>query len=101
MVGRKQRSARTGKIKPMQQTEPKEVCANCPKEGELARLTVQIESLERRAEDIYECQLRTVERLDRLIPAVARLEVKAGVWGGIGGLVAALVMAATAVALKM
>jgi hypothetical protein len=85
----------------MQLRERKEFCANCPKEGELARLATRLESQERRAEDIYECQLRIVDRLDRLIPAVARLEVKAGVWGGIGGLVAALVMAATAVALKM
>lgn len=85
----------------MQQRVRKPVCAACPKEGELAHLSARVEALERRAEDIYECQLRAVERLDKLIPAVARLEVKAGVWGGVGGLVAALVMAVTAIVLKM
>ena len=85
----------------MQQKVRKPACPNCPKEGELARLSTRIEALERRAEEIYECQLRAVERLDELIPAVARLDVKAGVWGGVGGLLAVLVMAATAIVLKM
>lgn len=74
---------------------------NCPKEGQLARVATKVEAIEQRMGDIYSAQLHTVDRLDKLIPAVARLEVKAGVWGGVGGLVAALVMAGVAVLAKM
>src|SRR3989339_1912709 len=64
-------------------------CTLCPKEGELARLETRLDSLAQRAGEICDTQLRLVARLDELIPAVARLEVKAGVWGGVGGILAA------------
>lgn len=73
----------------------------CHKEVELARVEARVDSLEQRAEDIYEGQQRLLRKLDKLIPAVARLEVKAGVWGGVGGVLAALVVIALAVAVRM
>ena len=84
----------------MENTE-RDGCRLCNKEGELARIGAKVEAIERRAADIYTTQMRTADRLDKLIPAVARLEVKAGVWGGVGGLVAALVMAGVTVITRM
>ncbi len=72
-------------------------CKLCSREGELARIATKIESIEQRTGEIMVTQARTMEKLDRLIPAVARLEVKAGVWGGVGGLLAALLTAGLAI----
>jgi hypothetical protein len=82
-------------------TTERDECRLCAKEGELARIGARVESIERRTAEIYAAQLHAVDRLDELIPAVARLEVKAGIWGGVGGLVAALVMAGVAVISKL
>ncbi len=80
----------------MEKTEHKD-CKLCSREGELARIATKVESIEQRTTEIFSAQVRTVNRLDRLIPAVARLEVKAGIWGGVGGLLAALLTAGVAV----
>ena len=79
----------------------RENCRLCVKEGEVARIGARVEAIERRTEEIYEAQMHTVDRLDELIPAVARLEVKAGIWGGVGGLLAALVIAGVALVSKL
>ncbi len=76
-------------------------CRLCSREGELARIATKLESIEQRTGEIYSAQALTVARLDKLIPAVARLEVKAGVWGGVGGLLAALLTAGVAVISKI
>ncbi len=76
-------------------------CRLCSREGELARIATKLESIEQRTGEIYATQALTVARLDKLIPAVARLEVKAGVWGGVGGLLAALLTAGVAVISKI
>ncbi len=85
----------------MNERDAKGSCKICHKEVELARVEARVDSLEQRAEDIYEGQQRLLRKLDKLIPAVARLEVKAGVWGGVGGVLAALVVIALAVAARM
>lgn len=85
----------------MKQRKAKDSCRSCHKEAELARVEARVDSLEQRAEDIYLGQQHLLEKLDELIPAVARLEVKAGVWGGVGGLLAALVVIALAVAARI
>jgi len=85
----------------MNERDAKGSCKICHKEVELARVEARVDSLEQRAEDIYEGQQRLLRKLDKLIPAVARLEVKAGVWGGVGGVLAALVVIALAVAVRM
>jgi len=85
----------------MKDDTEKSSCSLCPKEGELARLETRLDSLAQRAEEICDTQLRLVARLDELIPAVARLEVKAGVWGGVGGILAALLLIALAVAARL
>ncbi len=85
----------------MNEKNAKGSCKICHKEVELARVEARVDSLEQRAEDIYEGQQRLLRKLDKLIPAVARLEVKAGVWGGVGGLLAALAVIALAVAVRM
>ncbi len=70
--------------------------AACPRGPELARLEERQEALEERIGSLCEGQERLLSKLDELIPAVARLEVKSGIWGGVGGVLAALaVIAAT------
>lgn len=85
----------------MNERDARGSCKICHKEVELARVEARVDSLEQRAEDIYEGQQRLLRKLDKLIPAVARLEVKAGVWGGVGGVLAALVVIALAVAVRI
>ena len=85
----------------MNERDARGSCKICHKEVELARVEAKVDSLEQRAEDIYEGQQHLLEKLDELIPAVARLEVKAGVWGGVGGLLAALAVIALAVVARM
>jgi|GEM_PF-6249859 hypothetical protein len=85
----------------MNEKNAKGSCKICHKEVELARVEARVDSLEQRAEEIYKGQQRLLRKLDKLIPAVARLEVKAGVWGGVGGVLAALVVIALAVAVRM
>lgn len=85
---------------PMEKTDQND-CKLCSREGELARIAIKLESIEQRTGDIFSAQSRTVARLDKLIPAVARLEVKAGIWGGVGGLLAALLTAGVAVISKI
>lgn len=85
----------------MNRKNAKDSCGTCHREAELARVQARVDSLEQRAEDIYDGQQHLLEKLDELIPAVARLEVKAGVWGGVGGVLAALVVIALAVAARM
>ncbi len=43
---------------------------------------------------------RLVAKIDELIPAVAELKVKAGLWGGAGGLFAALLAIGIALAIR-
>ncbi len=74
---------------------------NCPKEAEVARLTARQESAEERLDRLYDSQARLLRKLDELIPAVARLEVKAGVWGGVGGLLATLATIGLAFAARL
>ena len=57
-------------------------------ETDIARHDERLENLEQTAIELHESQTRLFKKLDALIPAVARLEVKAGLWGGVGGLVA-------------
>lgn len=85
----------------MQERFERGFCRSCPKEGQLARLTAQQESGDERLEQLHDSQERLLRKLDELIPAVARLEVKAGVWGGVGGLLATLVTIALAFAVRM
>ena len=85
----------------MDAREGREFCRSCPKEGEIARLAAQQESGVERLDQLYESQERLLGKLDELIPAVARLEVKAGVWGGVGGLLATLITIALAFAARM
>ena len=85
----------------MSQHLEKRTYLSCRKEVELARLQTRIDSLERRFEQLHESLLRLFKKLDELIPAVARLEVKAGVWGGVGGILAALAIIAVAFATRL
>ena len=85
----------------MSERKGRNSCKICHKEVELARVEARVDSLEHRAEEIYEGQQHLLEKLDELIPAVARLEVKAGVWGGVGGVLAALAVIALAVAARL
>jgi len=85
----------------MNERKSESFCKICHKEVELARVEARVDSLEHRAEEIYEGQQHLLEKLDELIPAVARLEVKAGVWGGVGGVLAALAVIALAVAARL
>ena len=85
----------------MSERNSRNSCKICHKEVELARVEARVDSLEHRAEDIYEGQQHLLEKLDELIPAVARLEVKAGIWGGVGGVLAALAVIALAVAARL
>jgi tetrahydromethanopterin S-methyltransferase subunit G len=57
--------------------------------------------VEKRLDKIDEKLGRIFDRLDEVVPAVARLEVKAGVWGGVGGLAAALVTIALAFVVRL
>lgn len=63
-------------------------CDPCPKEGQIERNEARLEYLELRLCDLHLAQEKLLAKLDELIPAIARLEVKAGVWGGVGGLLA-------------
>jgi hypothetical protein len=77
------------------------MCNVCPKEGELARLETRQDSLDERLMALCDTQTRLLRKIDELIPAVARLEVKAGVWGGLGGILAALAVIAAALAARL
>lgn len=76
-------------------------CSNCPKEGDLARLKARQEAIGERLKAICDFQDRLLKKIDELIPAVARLDVKAGVWGGVGGVLAALTVVAVAFAIRI
>lgn len=63
----------------------------CTKEADLARLEERSASV---AEALKRIEGNTAEifrQLDQLRPAVARLEVKSGAWGLIGGILAVLI----------
>ena len=64
------------------------------KQWDIVRDEGRVKTLEERLDDLHHDNQRLLEKLDDLIPAVARLEVKAGLWGGVGGVLAALVMLA-------
>jgi len=64
---------------------------SCSKEFELGNLSARMESIEEKAEDLHDAQIRLFGKLDKLIPAVAQLQVKASVWGAIGGVLVALI----------
>jgi hypothetical protein len=95
---KQQRPARPEKI--MLEQENRTTCGGCLREGELARAEARQDALEQKVALVYEHQARLIRKLDDLIPAVARLEVKAGVWGGVGGLLATLVTVALAFAAR-
>ncbi|MCE5272043.1 hypothetical protein LLH00_12275 [bacterium] len=85
----------------MERNDSGALCLKCPKEGEIARLDAQQEFSDERLDRLYDSQARLLRKLDELIPAVARLEVKAGVWGGVGGLLATLATIGLAIAARM
>lgn len=61
-------------------------------EYERGRMAARIEQVEGELSEMRATQVRLFARLDELIPAVARLEVKSGLWGAVGGLLATAVV---------
>jgi hypothetical protein len=55
-------------------------------------MAARIEQVEGELSEMRATQVRLFARLDELIPAVARLEVKSGLWGAVGGLLATAVV---------
>jgi len=55
-------------------------------------LAQKVEDTDKRISRIDYNTEKIFQRLDLLAPAVARLEVKAGMWGAVGGLLAGAVM---------
>ena len=87
--------------KNMSERHRKERCSSCPKEADLARLETRQDSFDERLEAMFQSQARLLKKIDELIPAVARLEVKAGIWGAVGGVLAALAVIAVAFASRL
>jgi len=71
----------------------------CEKEHELGNLSARTEMLEQRSIELHESQTRLFAKLDELIPTVAQLQIKASVFGAVGGLAGTLVTVGIAVAI--
>ena len=54
-------------------------------------LSARMDNIEEKAEALHVAQIRLFGKLDKLIPAVAQLQVKASIWGAAGGLLVALI----------
>ena len=74
---------------------------NCACIGELATLTERTQGHEREIAALFEKHDQLIVKLDLLIPAVARLEVKSGFYGAVGGIMAALLTIGIALAAKL
>ena len=64
-------------------------------------LTVRANGHDKRLKELHDSQTRLFKKLDELIPAVAELKVKAGIWGGLGGLITVAVSLGVAVLIKL
>ena len=68
---------------------------------EAGQIAQRVLALEQSHGRLQANQDKLIVKLDELIPAVAELRVKAGVWGGVGGILAIVVTLGIAVAMKL
>lgn len=73
----------------------------CQHEGELATLSLQSKVNADNIATLSELHKLLLVKLDLLIPAVARLEVKSGFYGALGGILAALLIIGISIAAKL
>ncbi len=73
----------------------------CNHEGELATLTELARAHDQDIRTLFTKHDQLITKLDQLIPAVARLEVKSGFYGAVGGIMAALLTIGIALAAKL
>jgi hypothetical protein len=72
----------------------------CSHEAELATLVERSRTQEENIIALFDKHDQLIKKLDLLIPAVARLEVKSGFYGFIGGLIPVLIALGIALVAK-
>ena len=77
--------------------QPNDRFQNGYEAGQIAQRLISIEA---NVQQLHTNQDKLFGKLDDLIPAVRELKVKTGLWGATGGLLAALVTLAIAIASK-